>query len=321
MVPPIWEHARSISPRSIGWREPWDSSRSSRICCAAAAWPIPTRPRGSCGRRSIICTRRRSSPGFRKRSRASRVRWPIVSASRSTATTTSTASRRRSSFAGRWSSSAATSAISFPSVCATATACSRPPSTDCTPMASSCASRSTAAFAAWRRPTRARELGLDLIITDHHEPGAALPPAVAVINPKRHDCPYPDKHLAGVGVALEAGSGAVRRTRQGEVAARVPQGRGHRNPCRRRTARGRKPGHHQARPRSAEPGTAQGRPAGAADRLGACRAPNRRLRRQLRSGAARECRRPHEHARHRDAPAARERRCAGRRGEERWRSS
>ena len=50
---------------------------------------------------------------------------------------------------------------------------------------------------------RARELGLDLIITDHHEPGATLPPAVAVINPKRHDCPYPDKHLAGVGVALK----------------------------------------------------------------------------------------------------------------------
>src|SRR2546425_8917962 len=45
---------------------------------------------------------------------------------------------------------------------------------------------------------RARELGLDLIITDHHEPDAHLPPAFAVINPKRHDRPYPDKHLAGV---------------------------------------------------------------------------------------------------------------------------
>ncbi len=50
---------------------------------------------------------------------------------------------------------------------------------------------------------RARDLGLDLIITDHHEPGAELPPALAVINPKRHDCRYPDKHLAGVGVALK----------------------------------------------------------------------------------------------------------------------
>jgi single-stranded-DNA-specific exonuclease len=50
---------------------------------------------------------------------------------------------------------------------------------------------------------RARELGVDLIITDHHEPEATLPAAFAVINPKRHDCRYPDKHLAGVGVALK----------------------------------------------------------------------------------------------------------------------
>ncbi len=50
---------------------------------------------------------------------------------------------------------------------------------------------------------RARELGLDLIVTDHHEPEGTLPPAYAVINPKRLDCSYPDKHLAGVGVALK----------------------------------------------------------------------------------------------------------------------
>jgi len=50
---------------------------------------------------------------------------------------------------------------------------------------------------------RARELGLDLIITDHHEPDVELPAAFAVINPKRHDCSYPDKNLAGVGVALK----------------------------------------------------------------------------------------------------------------------
>jgi single-stranded-DNA-specific exonuclease len=49
----------------------------------------------------------------------------------------------------------------------------------------------------------ATALGLDLIITDHHEPDVELPQALAVINPKRHDCAYPDKNLAGVGVALK----------------------------------------------------------------------------------------------------------------------
>ena len=50
---------------------------------------------------------------------------------------------------------------------------------------------------------RATDLGVDLIITDHHEPDTELPVALAVINPKRHDCSYPDKSLAGVGVALK----------------------------------------------------------------------------------------------------------------------
>jgi single-stranded-DNA-specific exonuclease len=50
---------------------------------------------------------------------------------------------------------------------------------------------------------RARKLGVDLIITDHHEPDTELPDAHAIVNPKRHDCRYPDKNLAGVGVALK----------------------------------------------------------------------------------------------------------------------
>src|SRR3954464_11226214 len=50
---------------------------------------------------------------------------------------------------------------------------------------------------------RARELGLVLILSDHRERGAELPHALAVLNPKRVDCTYPDKYLAGVGVALK----------------------------------------------------------------------------------------------------------------------
>ena len=59
---------------------------------------------------------------------------------------------------------------------------------------------------------RAKALGVDLIITDHHEPDAELPEALAVINPKRTDCSYPDKYLAGVGVALKLVQELCRRT-------------------------------------------------------------------------------------------------------------
>jgi single-stranded-DNA-specific exonuclease len=50
----------------------------------------------------------------------------------------------------------------------------------------------------------ARTIGLDLIISDHHHPdGENLPPAFAVINPKQHGDGYPDKDLAGVGIAYK----------------------------------------------------------------------------------------------------------------------
>jgi single-stranded-DNA-specific exonuclease len=50
---------------------------------------------------------------------------------------------------------------------------------------------------------RARELGLDCIVTDHHLPAETLPPALAILNPHRSDCAYPDKNLSGVGVAFK----------------------------------------------------------------------------------------------------------------------
>lgn len=48
---------------------------------------------------------------------------------------------------------------------------------------------------------QARAIGLDLVITDHHSVPEDLPPAIAVIDPKRPDCRYPFKALSGVGVA------------------------------------------------------------------------------------------------------------------------
>ncbi len=50
---------------------------------------------------------------------------------------------------------------------------------------------------------RARELGVDCIVTDHHLPDGHLPPACAILNPRRPDCDYPEKSLAGVGVAFK----------------------------------------------------------------------------------------------------------------------
>jgi single-stranded-DNA-specific exonuclease len=48
-----------------------------------------------------------------------------------------------------------------------------------------------------------RELGLDMIVTDHHVPDESLPSVYAILNPHRPDCSYPDKNLAAVGVVFK----------------------------------------------------------------------------------------------------------------------
>jgi single-stranded-DNA-specific exonuclease len=57
----------------------------------------------------------------------------------------------------------------------------------------------------------AQSLGIDLIISDHHEPGDSIPEALAVCDPKREGCEYPFKELSGVGVAYKIAQGIIRR--------------------------------------------------------------------------------------------------------------
>jgi len=59
---------------------------------------------------------------------------------------------------------------------------------------------------------RAAELGIAVIVTDHHLPEAGLPPALAVINPNRPDCRYPDKDLCGAGIAFKVAQALLARS-------------------------------------------------------------------------------------------------------------
>ncbi|NLX90108.1 MAG: hypothetical protein GXZ07_00690 [Firmicutes bacterium] len=49
----------------------------------------------------------------------------------------------------------------------------------------------------------ARQMEMDIVVRDHHLPLDVLPPAVAVINPQRIDCPYPFKMLCAAGIAYK----------------------------------------------------------------------------------------------------------------------
>jgi single-stranded-DNA-specific exonuclease len=57
----------------------------------------------------------------------------------------------------------------------------------------------------------ARELGLDVVVTDHHVPPAELPAAVAVVDPHRPDCAYPNRDLTGAGLAYRLATALLAR--------------------------------------------------------------------------------------------------------------
>jgi single-stranded-DNA-specific exonuclease len=57
---------------------------------------------------------------------------------------------------------------------------------------------------------RARALGIDVVVTDHHTVGPSMPPAFAFVNPQRPDCPYPEKGLCGTGLAFKLAELAAR---------------------------------------------------------------------------------------------------------------
>ncbi|MBK5295314.1 MAG: single-stranded-DNA-specific exonuclease RecJ, partial [Acidobacteriia bacterium] len=67
---------------------------------------------------------------------------------------------------------------------------------------------------------QARELGIDVIITDHHLPEEALPPALAVLNPNQPGCGYPEKNLCGAGVAFKLVQGLIAALRMPEARVR-----------------------------------------------------------------------------------------------------
>jgi len=71
----------------------------------------------------------------------------------------------------------------------------------------------------------ANDAGLQVLVTDHHLPADSLPPAAAIVNPNQPGCPFPSKHLAGVGVmfyVLAALRAHYRERAPGSAAAQAP---------------------------------------------------------------------------------------------------
>src|SRR6266568_4605802 len=73
----------------------------------------------------------------------------------------------------------------------------------------------------------ARAAGIEVIVTDHHLPGDALPPASAVLDPRRPDCPSEDKDLCGTGVAFKLAQARVRALVEAAGLAGKPVKSGH----------------------------------------------------------------------------------------------
>jgi single-stranded-DNA-specific exonuclease len=61
---------------------------------------------------------------------------------------------------------------------------------------------------------RAVERGIEVIITDHHEPPAVLPPALAIVDHKQADCGYPDKNICGSGTAFKLVQAIIKKEKE-----------------------------------------------------------------------------------------------------------